>query len=183
MTYAPERPRGRALASLCAFAFFAPIACRSPSPSPTKPVPKPTASAKPLDRLEPGELAPGLGQVFGLPVPEGMRIKGAFDRSAFLEGNVRPEALANYVKDRVNIEHVEIGAARTVFPGARIHGGAPERRYEIEVIAGDGRPTQLVVRDITPHGRNGPATMTEADRWRQAGRAPDGRPLDPSQLR
>ena len=47
-----------------------------------------------------------------------------------------------------------------------------------EVVAGNGTPTRLVVRDVTPHGRNGPPEMTEAERWRQAGLTPDGTPLD-----
>jgi hypothetical protein len=144
---------------------------------------KPAPSAaptgkKPVDRLLPGELSPGDGNVFGLAVPSGMSIKGAFEQVAYLEGNVPPESLANYVRDRVDVEHVEIGVARTVFPNARIRGGAADRSYEIEVVAGNASPTRLVVKDVTPHGANGPPTMTDEERWRQAGRRPDGKPLD-----
>jgi hypothetical protein len=107
-----------------------------------------------------------------------MTVKGSLSDSALLEGNVPPESLANYVRERVDVERVEIGVARTVFPSARIRGGAADRSYEIEVVAGNGTPTRLVVRDVTPHGPNGPPEMTEAERWRQAGRGPDGKPLD-----
>jgi hypothetical protein len=107
-----------------------------------------------------------------------MTVVGAFATSAYLEGNVPPESLANYVRDRVEVEHVEIGVARTVLPNARIRGGAADRSYEIEVVAGNASPTRLVVRDVTPHGPNGPPTMTDEERWRQAGRTPDGKPLD-----
>jgi hypothetical protein len=139
--------------------------------------------SKPVDRLLPAELAAGEGQVFGLAVPRGMTIKASVSDSALLEGNIPPEALANYVRDRVDVAHVEIGVARTVFPSARIRGGAADRSYEIEVVAGNGTPTRLVVRDVTPHGPNGPPEMTEEERWRQAGRAPDGKPLDMAEFK
>jgi hypothetical protein len=107
-----------------------------------------------------------------------MTVKASLSDSAFLEGSIPPEALANYVRDRVDVERVEIGVARTVFPSARIRGGAVDRMYQIEVVAGNGTPTRLVVRDVTPHGRNGPPEMTDEERWRQAGLTPDGKPLD-----
>ena len=46
------------------------------------------------------------------------------------------------------------------------------------MVAGNASPTRLVVRDVTPHGANGPPTMTNEERWRQAGLTPDGKPLD-----
>jgi hypothetical protein len=159
------------------------VACRSSPPSEAQRAPVPSASARSLDRLAPGELAPGSGQIFGLVVPRNMSVKAKHVESAYVEGNVAPEALANYVKDRVAIERVEVGAARTVFPSAVIKQGDLARRYDIEVVAGNGRPTALIVRDVTPHGPSGPPEMTEAERWRQAGRTPDGRPLDIATLR
>jgi hypothetical protein len=159
------------------------LSCRSPSRTKTSTPPPAKSVAKPVDRLLPGELSPGDGHVFGLAVPKGMTIRDRVPDSAFLEGNVPPEALANYVRDRVEVERVEIGVARTVFPNARIRGGAADRSYEIEVVAGNGTPTRLVVRDVTPHGRNGPPEMTEAERWRQAGLTPDGKPLDLSEFK
>lgn len=165
-----------------AVALVAP-GCRSEPPSPASPSATPAKSARPVDRLAPGELAPGTGQVFGLVVPRGMRVKGAFAEIAYLEGNVRPEALSNYVRDRVELERVEIGAARTLFPNARIRGGPEGRVFDIEVVAGGNHPTRLVVRDVTPTGVNAPPTLTDAERWRQAGRAPDGKPLDSAEFR
>jgi len=107
-----------------------------------------------------------------------MRVKGAFAQVAYLEGNVLPEALSNYVRDRVEIDRVEIGAARTLFPGARIRGGPEGRIFDIEVVAGGNHPTRLVVRDVTPTGVNSPPGLSDAERWRAAGRSPDGKPLD-----
>jgi hypothetical protein len=141
-----------------------------------------TPNAKPLDRLAPGELAQGASQVFGFEVPIDMKIQGQFPDVAYLEGRVAPEAVANYVRERVEVEHVEIGAAATVFPSARIKRGAPERIYQFEVIRDRGH-TRLVIRDITPRPADVPKGTSTEERWRRAGRGPDGRIIDPSELR
>ena len=146
-----------------------------------RPAPSSVPSAKPIDRLAPGELTAGESQVFGFDVPAGMKVKGAFLEVAYLEGQVGPEALANYVRERVELHHVEIGVGRTLFPRARIKNGAPDRIYDLEV-APSRAGTELVIRDVTPRPKNPPG-MTNEDRWRQAGRSPDGKPLDISELR
>ena len=73
------------------------------------------------------------------------------------------------------VSHVEIGAARTIFPNARIRAGAADKVYELEVIPEPGR-TRLVIRDVTPP-KVVPG-LTDEERWRQAGLTPQGRPLD-----
>lgn len=141
-----------------------------------------TQSAKPVDHLAPGELAAGESQVFGFDIPYGMKLKGAFLEIAYLEGEVTPEALANYVRERVEVHHVEIGVGRTVFPSARIKRGLPDRVYDLEVAPSGGNRTELTIRDVTPRPSFPPGT-TEQDRWRAAGRTPDGKPIDISELR
>jgi hypothetical protein len=157
------------------------LSCRS-EPPPPKRAP-PVQSAKPVDRLAPGELAPGTSRVFGLDVPRGMTVRGQFIDKAYLEGDVSPEALANYVRERVDVENVEIGAARTVFPRARIKSGAADRVYELEVVARHNRRSELLIRDVTPVPKKEQAPMSNADRWRALGRDPQGRPLDMVQFR
>jgi hypothetical protein len=156
----------------------APGAIPSATPSVVASAPEP----KLVDRLAPGELEPGMSQVFGFDVPRGMRVQGVFLEVAYVQGHVTPESLANYVRERVEVERVEIGAASTVFPRAHIKRGAPERLYDFTVSPGAGDLTELVIRDVTPRPKS-PAGMSDADRWRQAGRKPDGTPLDPSELR
>jgi hypothetical protein len=95
---------------------------------------------------------------------------------------VTPEALANYVRERVELERVEIGAASTVFPRAKITRGAPDKLYDLVVAPLNGRLTELTIRDVTPRPKSAPGT-SEAERWRRAGRKPDGSPLDPSELK
>ncbi len=105
-----------------------------------------------------------------------MQVEHRYQEVTHLLGPVKPDALANYVRERVVVSHVEIGAARTIFPDARIKAGAADRVYELEVIPEPGT-TRLVIRDITPP-KIVPG-LTDAERWRQAGLTPEGRPLDP----
>jgi len=131
---------------------------------------------KPIDRLAPDELAAGKAEVFGFAVPREMEVEHRYKEATHLIGRVQPDALSNYVRERVIVSHVEIGAARTIFPNARIKGGAADRVYELEVIPEPGL-TRLVIRDMTPPKIE--PGLTDAERWRQAGLTPEGRPLDP----
>jgi hypothetical protein len=149
-------------------------------------VPQATTSAEapdaahPLDHLAPGELAPGKAEVYGFPVPRGMEVESRIADRAYVSGRVSPEALANYVRDQVVVSHVEIGAARTVFPMARIKAGPADRLFTLEVLP-DGPRTRLVIKDVTPPPPPPPG-LTDAERWRAAGLTPEGRPLDPNKV-
>lgn len=140
----------------------------------------PAASTLPLDHLAEGELAPSKLEVYGFAVPRGMAIESRLIDRTYVSGRVSPEALANYVRDQVVVSHVEIGAARTVFPTARIKGGPADRVFTIEVLP-DGMLTRLVIKDVTPPPPPPPG-LSDADRWRAAGMSPDGRPLDIKKL-
>jgi len=170
-------------AAVLALTVLASNACRTKEAAPSSaPSAVPASSARPpsdklIDRLAPGELTPGKSQVFGFEVPANMRVEGAFLEVAYLEGPVQPEALANYVRERVDIQRVEIGAASTIFSRARIKRGAPDRLYDLVVTPKLNQRTELEIRDVTPRPKSPPGT-TDADRWRQAGRKPDGTPLD-----
>lgn len=177
------RPVAPALAFAFAFAFaLAAAGCESKTaPVTTTGTAQPSArpSAVPVDRLEPDELAQGKAVVFGFPVPRDMTVERMYPDAVHIVGSARPEAVANYVRKRVAALHVEIGAARTVFPAARINGDKTHHIYRIEVVANAGR-TLLVIRDITP-----PPTaqgLSEAERWKRAGLTPDGKIADPRSL-
>lgn len=139
-----------------------------------------STSAKPrvpIDRLAPGELEPGRNALFGLLLPRDMQVQGKFKGSGLAVGRMSAERVANYVRDRVLVQNVEVGAARTVFPAASIKGGAEGRVFRIEVLR-DGVLTRLVMEDITPPPEVKLAPMNRADAMRRAGFAPDGTPLD-----
>ena len=149
-------------------------------PPPEKPAAASAKPKKPLDRLAPGELAGGTVNVFGFVAPRRMRLERKYPDAAHLTGAVSPEAVANYVRKQVAVQHVEVGAARTVFPKAAIRGGKPGRVYRIEVVAAGPR-TRLLIKDITPP----PTTqgISEAERWKRAGMSPDGKLLNRKKLK
>lgn len=157
------------------------LGCRAEQQAPTAAV---SASAQaapvPLDHLATDELAPGKAEVYGFAVPREMEVESRLVDRAYVSGRVSPEALANYVRQRVSVSHVEIGAARTVFPMARIKGGPSDRFFTLEVLP-DGAKTRLVIKDTTPPPPAVPG-LTDAERWRAAGLGPDGRPLDLKKL-
>lgn len=137
-------------------------------------------ASHPIDHLAEGELAQGSEQLFGLTIPRKMRVERRFIDAAHAAGPVSPEDLSNYVRQRVSVAQVEIGAARTVFPRVVIHGGDPKKIYRIEVSPRSGGGSELEVRDITP--KPVPSGLSDAELWRRAGRNPDGTPIDPKKL-
>ena len=145
------------------------------------PLPAPAAStsaAPTVDRLLPGELSEGTARALGLAVPREMHLERVFDDSAVARGHVDPEPLANYVRRRVDVATVEIGAARTLFPKAHVRGQPDAKLVRIEVVR-DNDSSLLIVHDITPH----PVVpgLSDDERWRKAGVIP-GQPLDPNAL-
>ena len=151
----------------------------APTPNASGSLGSDAAPARPIDRLAPGELAAGSALAFGFPMPESMTIRATFPDAVHAAGSVTPEALASYVKERVVVAHVELAATRTIFPKARIKGGAADRVYRFDIVGG-GPETLLVIRDVTPP----PVVqgLSEAERWRRAGMTPDGKPLNEKQL-
>ncbi|MCC6556599.1 MAG: hypothetical protein IT372_26870 [Polyangiaceae bacterium] len=174
----------RAGRSAHALATIALLACaegacrRKTEDPPPPPAPSATAPRPPVDAVLPGELAEGSELAFGLPIPRRMRVRARFPDEVSAAGDVPPERLSNYVRERVLSPSVETGPAKTVFAKATVKK-APERTLRIEVVAHPGA-TELIVRDLTPppavHG------LSEEERWRRKGLKPDGSPLDPTRL-
>src|SRR5258708_2301611 len=70
----------------------------------------------PLDRLAPDELAAGSASAFGFPIPARMVVDRFFPDAVHASGQVTPEALLEYVRERVLVEHIEVGGRHDVFP-------------------------------------------------------------------
>jgi hypothetical protein len=151
--------------------------CRKEKAPAPAPLAAPVASAA-LDRLLPGELAEGTERALGLVLPRDMHFERVFDDSALARGRVGAEALANYVRKRVDAATVEIGAARTLFPKAHVKGQPSDKTVRIEVVR-EVDSTVLYLRDTTPPVI--PPGLTEEERWRKQGVVP-GKPFDPKAL-
>lgn len=172
-------PRKRQPASAWDLGLFVALAglstsCKDPPQKPPTEVAAPDAPAP--DRLTPGQLLEGDDEVFGLRLPEHTTLLAVFRTSASVEGPYDPLDLAAYLKPRLDASHVEMAGDHILFPKARIRG-AKDELFRIE-IAPAPRGTSLQLRNITPlRAEQG---LSEAERWRKAGLAPDGRLLDPN---
>lgn len=147
----------------------------APPPSASASAASVPPSALPIDHALPGELAEGDDRAFGLTLPRRMSVTGRFPDAVFAGGEVAPELVANYVRERVIAAQVDTGPTRTVFLRATTKS-EPGRTLRIDVIARGAGVTDILVRDET----QAPAApgRTPEERWRQLGFAPDGTPLD-----
>ncbi len=138
----------------------------------------PLASARPVDRTLPGELAEGPDKAWGLVLPRVLVVRARLDDMIYADGEVSPDRVANYIRAHVSSDKVETGPAKTVFPRAVVRG-QPGVELAIEVINRGGSSEvqihNLSLVKMTPG-------LTEEQRWRAAGLKPDGTPLDPTHL-
>jgi hypothetical protein len=149
-----------------------------------KETPAPTAESArpppvPVDRLLANELVEGKDKAFGLVLPKQVTISSQFKDMVVAQGEVQPDAVANYVRARVTDGKAVVGASQTLFEGVKAKS-EPSRPLHISVTSqAGGRFTRVVVRDITP-----PPDLpgTPAEKLRSMGLAPDGKLLDPKHL-
>ena len=175
-----HRP-ARARATLALLLFLSSVgACRKEEvvePAPSAAV-APDGAAVPKDRLAPGELLEGTEKAFGLTLPRRLHVDQSFVDVVYASGDPQPDAVANYVRARVRMGTVRIGAASTLFERVQIPG-SPGREYSIRVAPGErGGGCRVDLRDVTP-----PALPpTEVERWRAVGLTPQGKIIDPTHL-
>jgi hypothetical protein len=173
--------RERTIAACALFALGA-LGCGKRS-LPGGPPPAPTTESSapptlPADHALLGELAEGTEGAFGLPLPRRMSVTARFPDAVFAVGDLTPELVATYVRQRVIAAQIETGPAKTVFIRATTRD-KPGRALRIDVVGRNGA-TELFVRDETqPPPREG---RSQEERWREFGLAPDGTPLDPTHL-
>jgi hypothetical protein len=131
------------------------------------------------DSLAQDEVLPGRDQAFGLELPRGLRVISRHDDVVQMRGPLKPESVVNFFRERVAVQHVELGPNRTVFPRAYLKGDKTKRVYRIDV-SGVGGQTTVKMRDITPP----PVApgLSEPQRWERAGRNPDGTLKDRKQV-
>jgi hypothetical protein len=141
--------------------------------------PDAATSAVPVDRLRPGELAPGSQEAFGVLLPRGMRVTQRFAKSAYAEGDLEAAEVASFLRERVTAGRIELAGTKTVFSQVRLPG--QNRDYQIEVMGGR-RSCRVVVRDVTAEPGDA-AGLSEEERWKRAGMSPEGGLLDPDALK
>lgn len=171
MTNLTGPTRAVSLLALCLLA-----ACsRKTEASETAPSPADSASAEvPLDRLAPGELEPGNESAFGLPIPKGMHVARRFEGSAHVAGKIDRDELVSYLKRRLNTSVTTYQRQRIIFPNVTLPEN-PGSSFSLEVWT-DKDVTWFRIDETTV--KQPPKGLTEAERWRRAGRNPDGTPLE-----
>jgi hypothetical protein len=140
--------------------------------------PAPSAPKLPVDRTLPGELAEGTEKAFGLTLPRVLVVRGRLDDMIYGDAEVPPDRVANYIRERVSVDKVETGPAKTVFPRAMVRG-QPGVELAIQVLSRGGS-TELQIKNLS-NVKMTPG-LSEDERWRAAGLKPDGTPLDPTHL-
>jgi hypothetical protein len=176
---------GRAAAVLSLAALAA--ACRR-TPAPGDPpgparasetaAPGVEASAAPADHLAPGELVEGPGQAFGIALPRGMLVSGAFVDVVYASAPASVHALARYFGARLESGGVREGEQAATFEHVRVRG-KPGDELTVK-IARAPQGARVEIRKATPP----PAVVPpdEASRWKQVGLTPEGRLADPNHL-
>jgi hypothetical protein len=138
----------------------------------------PSATSTP-DRLTTDEAVTEAPVAFGMPLPDGMRLTRYFTDAAFFAGSISIEDALAHVRKHVLARDVEMRTRRVVIPQAYIREDEHGRLFRIEISSTTGG-SQIHIQDITPQ----PVTqgLSVEERWRRAGRNPDGTLLNPKEV-
>jgi hypothetical protein len=172
------------------FAWIAVVVCASASaacdrgeasPAPAVEVTPGTATPAPAprDHLVPGELIEGTERAFGLTLPRGSTVESAFAQQVVAGCRSKATDVANYIRPRVSMGTVAVGAASTIFERVQVPTD-PGRELVIRVEDAALGGSRITVRDVTPPPVD--PNLTDEQRWRQAGMAGGGRVADPTHL-
>lgn len=151
------------------------VGCREPAES----TPGPSLPTVAPDRLAPEEPLIGTPQVWGLRVPDGLRVSSQFARTVHLSGSRSLSAVTEALRQQLLTSELEVTPTRTVIARAYVKGATERRLLHIEAIS-EGVLTRVNITDVTPPPV--PSGLSEAERWERAGRNPDGTVKDPSQV-
>jgi hypothetical protein len=134
----------------------------------------------PRDHLADGELLESATRVFGLALPQGVTIESNMPPQVVASGEPKAADVANYLRSRVAMGSVKVGAASTMFVGVQVPSN-PGHELSIRVEPrANGKGVLMTIRDITPPSID--PSLTEEQRWRQVGILPGGKIADPSHL-
>jgi hypothetical protein len=131
------------------------------------------------DRLEPGEPMVGTPRVFGLDVPDGLRVVATYYKSVHLSGPLPVPATVEALQRQLEPTVMEFTPTRAVWERVFAKNDTSRTLMRIEITR-EGSTTRVHVADITP--TKAPEGLSEAERWERAGRNPDGTLKNPSEM-
>ncbi|HEY2510371.1 MAG TPA: hypothetical protein VGI39_05935 [Polyangiaceae bacterium] len=166
--------------SLLVATFCANSACKKEEAPEVEVTAERDAAPPPRDHLAPGELLEGSERAFGLLLPRGSRIDSQFPQQIIASNEAKPTDVANYVRSRVAMGTVTVGAASTMFNRVQVPA-RPGKELVIRVEqGGNGSGSRITFRDVTPPVID--PNLSEEERWRQAGLKGPGQISDPTHL-
>jgi hypothetical protein len=134
----------------------------------------------PRDHFGPGELLEGNERAFGLALPRGTHIDSAFPQQVLASTDAKATDVANYIRTRVSMGTVKVGAASTMFDRVQVPA-LPSHELVIRVEEGPmGNGSRITLRDVTPPPVD--PGLSDEERWRQAGLKGPGQAADPTHL-
>jgi hypothetical protein len=179
------RSRSRPVTALLALLAGA-VACSAcqkdeePAADPNASATAPVAAPTPRDHLVPGELLEGSEVAFGLRLPRGTKVQSVFPQQIVAACDAKAADVANYIRPRVSMGRVGVGAASTMFERVQVAAN-PGRELVIRVEeASTGTGSRITVRDVTPPPLA--PGLSDEERWKQVGMTPGGHVVDPTHL-
>lgn len=155
-------------------------ACKKPVDETTEaPAPSSSTSARPPDRLAPDELLEGTEKAFGLVLPRGTRIEGAFTDTVNATVDAKLLPVVEYLRARVRDGTFTKGQFTATFEHVKVPG-RPGRELRIRLNEVGGVGTKVELFDSTPPPA--PDLPDEEARWKNVGLTKDGRLVDPKHL-
>lgn len=166
--------------SVLVAAACASTACKKEETPEVEVVAERDAAPPPRDHLATGELLEGTERAFGLLLPRGTRIDSSFPQQILASNEAKATDVANYIRSRVSMGTVTVGAASTMFNRVQVPA-RPGRELVIRVEQGmGGSGSKMTFRDVTPPAID--PNLSEEERWRQAGLKGPGQISDPTHL-
>lgn len=151
----------------------------------TEPAPVASSTVTAPDQVASTDVVESREDLFGLPLPMGMRVTERMQFQAKAIGNLSFEHVANYVRDHVDAKNVETGPSSTVFEAAKVKkprvppGGKPYPDMVMRVVVKKNiNQTEVgvwadeIVPDDAPYVEQPPRPSDEVPREPADGAAP-----------
>jgi len=111
-------------------------------------VPTAQSSVPPIDAVDPTSLQEGNTDIFGLRLPARASVNRQTPISASANIPWPFERVANYFRERLVAESIDVGPRATIFRNAQIRGGNSEERFNV-VIRRTGYTAEVSFRKET----------------------------------
>ena len=136
-------------------------------------------ASAPVDRLGPGEAAPGQEKAHDLLLPRGGRVDRVFGKTVYAWVPLPPEQVASYIRGQADEADAVVGANGTIIPKLRVKGAEPGHWLRVEISAAARTDQTALVIDRVDDNKVIPTGKSNAELMKEVGLNPDGTPIDP----